>query len=319
MKMKKTLYYVLVGFFALVFLFSSGYIVNYLINSRQQSNLNEDLASIVATGNFTRPTFIDQVGTKPTTDSTEATQPDSGTSTTAPETDATTPGIQATTPKPTSPRPNGGSSGSNNGGNTSTNNNGSVDIEKILPQYLPIYQRNNDTVGWITIEGTNINYPVVQSPNRKDYYLNHSFEKKWSVWGAIYVREACNVNTPSDNITLYGHQMKDGSMFSRLHNYKYMENWQAHPYIYFDTLYEYHTYKIFAVFKTTVKAGGFPYHLFVNAVNEAEFNTFIQTAKDLSLYETGITPVYGDKIITLSTCDAPDDDARFVVMAVRIS
>lgn len=318
MKMKKALYYILVGFFALVFLFSSGYIINYLINSKQQSNLNDDLASIVASGEFTRPSFVDPIVTKPTegTTPTETTQPDSGTSSTVPGTEATTPDTQATTPRPTSPRPTGGSSSGSNSGNNSS---GSVDIENILPQYLPIYQRNPDTVGWITIDGTNINYPVVQSPNRKDYYLNHNFDKKWSVWGAIYVREVCNVNTPSDNVTLYGHQMKDGSMFSRLHNYKYMENWQQYPYIYFDTLYEYHTYKIFAVFKTTVKAGGFPYHLFVDAANEAEFNTFIQTAKNLSLYETGITPVYGDKIITLSTCDAPDDDARFVVMAVRIS
>ena len=83
---------------------------------------------------------------------------------------------------------------------------------------------------------------------------------------------------------------------------------------------EYHTYKIFAVFKTSANIGqGFSYHQFVDAENEKEFNDFVSKCKELSFYDTGITPVYGDKLICLSTCEYTLDNGRLVVAAVRIT
>ena len=136
---------------------------------------------------------------------------------------------------------------------------------------------------------------------------------------AIYAWEAADINKPSDNITLFGHCMKDGSMFAALSAYTNKSAWENNSLITFNTLYEYHTYKIFAVFKVSANVGNFAYHQFVDAANEEEFNDFVATCKDLAFYDTGITPKYGDKLITLSTCEYTLDNGRLVVCAVRIS
>lgn len=190
----------------------------------------------------------------------------------------------------------------------------------ILSDYSELYKMNEDLVGWITIEGTEIDYPVMHTPDEPNYYLKRNFNKEDSQHGCIYAREECDINTPSDNITLYGHNMMDGSMFAALHKYADKEKWEENPLIVFNTLYEYHVYKIFAVFKTTTTVGkGFSYHRFVDAETEQEFNEFVDTCKDLAFYDTGITPEYGDKLITLSTCEYSDANGRLVVAAVRVS
>ena len=192
-------------------------------------------------------------------------------------------------------------------------------IPTILPELQVFYEKNQELVGWVTVPDTKISYPVLQSPSRPDYYLTHTFEGKWSAWGAIYAREACDVFKPSDNITLYGHHMKDGSMFSGLDGYKRKSFWESHQYIYFDTLYERHVYQVIASFKTSGNYGeGYAYHLFDDAMNEDEFNEFIATIKSMAYYETGISAQYGDKLITLSTCEYSLDNGRHVVIAKRV-
>lgn len=190
----------------------------------------------------------------------------------------------------------------------------------VLLCYADFYKQNPHMVGWIKIEGTKVNYPVMQTPEERDYYLKRDFDGEHSEWGCIYAREECDIWKPSDNVTLYGHTMKDGSMFAPLHEYVDKEVWEANNVIFFDTLYERHVYQIFAVFTTTASIGeGFSYHQMEDAVDEADFNEFIATCKELSLYETGITPVYGDKTICLSTCEYSQDNGRLVVAAYRIS
>lgn len=190
----------------------------------------------------------------------------------------------------------------------------------MLPGYKEIYEMNNDVVGWIKMEGTPMDYPVMQTPEEPNFYLYRDFDKKNSARGSIYAREVCDINTPSDNVTLYGHNMADGSMFACLNNYVHKYNWEKNSLIFFDTLTEYHTYKIFAVFKTSANIGqGFSYHKFVDAANQEEFDEFVSTCKKLAFYDTGITPVYGDKLICLSTCEYTLDNGRLVVAAVRIT
>lgn len=190
---------------------------------------------------------------------------------------------------------------------------------QILPEYLSFYEQNNDMVGWITIPDTKVNYPVLQTPNNKDYYLYRNFEKKWSDWGAIYAREVCDINLPSDNITLYGHHMTDGSMFAGLDKFKKEAFFKDHQTFTFDTLYEHHTYQIWAVFKTSANLDqGFPYHQFSDAATQEEFDAFVSTVKSMQFYETGVTPQFGDKMIALSTCEYSLDNGRFVVCAVRV-
>lgn len=188
-----------------------------------------------------------------------------------------------------------------------------------LPEYIEVSALNEDMVGWLQIEGTKVDYPVLQTPDDPEFYLKKDFYGQYSSHGCLFTEEDCDVDLPSDNITIYGHNMKDGSMFAPILGYHDKNFWQSHRYIYFDTLYERHTYEVFAILITTASKGqGFSYHQFVDAKSEKEFQDFIDKCKDLSLYETGITPVYGDKLITLSTCEYTQKNGRFVVVARRV-
>ena len=188
---------------------------------------------------------------------------------------------------------------------------------QVLREYAPIYAMNPDLAGWLTIEGTKINYPVMHTPDRTDYYLYRNFEQKSSSHGCLYAREECDVFAPSDNITIYGHNMKDGSMFAPLLSYKNRSFYESHRYIQFDTLFSRNVYEVVAVFLTTATAGeGFAYYRFVDARTPEEFDNYISTCKALSYYDTGATAHYGDKLITLSTCDYSVTNGRLVVVAV---
>ena len=190
----------------------------------------------------------------------------------------------------------------------------------LLAEFSELFQKNPDLIGWITVPGTDIDYPVMQKPEEKDYYLTRDFDKNASKWGCIYAQEEADVFTPSDNITLYGHRMKDGSMFAKLDEFTDAAFYQEHPYIYFDTLTQLHTYQIIAVFTTTATRGeGFAYHKFIEAETPEAFQEFIANCKELALYDTGITAQYGDKLITLSTCEYTQTNGRLVVVAKRIA
>ncbi len=195
--------------------------------------------------------------------------------------------------------------------------------------YKGFYEKNNnkDFVGWLRIDGTKLDYPVMQSPvSEANYYLYRDYNGDNSTRGSIYAREECDVFTPGDNVTMYGHNMKDGSMFAALNAYVDKSAWDNNSLVFFDTFnhetgeVQYHVYKIFAVFKTTANLGeGFTYQRFENAANKQEFDEFVSNCKKLSFYDTGITPQYGDKMICLSTCEYTLDNGRLVVAAVRIS
>lgn len=189
----------------------------------------------------------------------------------------------------------------------------------ILPEYQALYEINNDLVGWLTIPDTNIDYPVVQSPYEKDFYLHRDFYKEYLYAGTLYAREECDVFAPSDNVTIYGHRMeKPGrNMFFELDKLKQESWWREHRTFTFDTIYEHHTYEIVCVFKTHATQG-YPYHRFEDAADEKEFNAFVSKVKSMQFYETGVTAQYGDKLICLSTCEYTLGDGRFVVVAKRI-
>lgn len=194
------------------------------------------------------------------------------------------------------------------------------DDSGILKPYRQLYEQNSDMVAWLQIPNTELKYPVMQTPDDPEFYLKHDFDKQRSDHGAIFAWGAADINAPSDNITLFGHNMADGSMFATLNEYMNKYFWEDNSIIVFNTLYEYHTYEIFAAFKTNATLGeGFAYHQFVDAENEEEFNEFVSTCKKLAEYDTGITPEYGDKLICLSTCAYHEDNGRLVLAARRIT
>ena len=179
-----------------------------------------------------------------------------------------------------------------------------------------LYKINNDIIGWIKIENSNIDYPVMQTKENPNYYLKRNFYKQYSILGTPYMAENCNIEK-SDNLIIYGHHINGNKLFGELENYKSKKYYDTHKIIKFYTMTENAEYEIIAVFKT-VAYTGFQYYKFYNAEDEREFNTFIEKCKELSFYDTRKTAVYGDKLITLSTCEYSNENGRLVIVARKI-
>lgn len=191
--------------------------------------------------------------------------------------------------------------------------------ETVLAEYGELYLQNTDMVGWLSIAGTNINYPVMQTPNNPNYYLKHNFENEYSDLGTPYVQENCDLLT-SDNLVIYGHHIKGQKMFGALENYKSKDFYEEHETIRFDTLTKRGEYEIVAVFKTVAySSAGFRYYDFVDTEDENAFNAYITKCKELALYDTGVTAEYGDRLITLSTCEYSAQNGRLVVVAKKVA
>ena len=158
----------------------------------------------------------------------------------------------------------------------------------------------------------------MQTKDNPNFYLKHAFDKSYSSYGVPYMQENCDVGI-SDNLMLYGHHMNNGSMFSDLCKYESEDFYQDHKTIHFDTLTEQAEYEIVAVFKTVAySAEGYRYYDFVNAETEEAFAEYVAKCKELALYDTGVSAEYGDKLITLSTCEYSAQNGRLVVVAKKV-
>lgn len=191
---------------------------------------------------------------------------------------------------------------------------------EMMEKYKSLYAENNDLTGWLTIPGTVIDYPVMRNEDN-EYYLHHSFYGEEDKYGCLFVKDFVDVNVPSTNFIIYGHNMKDGSMFGDLDEYKTESFFRDHPLIYFNTLYEERTYEIMAVFLSQIYESDddvFKYYEFYQADTEDEFLSFYETITDISLYETGVTAEFGDTFLMLSTCAYHVEDGRLVVVAKRV-
>lgn len=184
-------------------------------------------------------------------------------------------------------------------------------------KFADLYAQNNDFIGWIKIEDTVIDYPVMQSKDSPNFYLDHNFNREYSRFGVPYMQENCNLQ--SDNIVIYGHNMKNKSMFNELTKYKDKDFYNDHRYIQLDTLSEQRKYEVICAFKTVAYANnGFKYYEFVDADSQEDFSAYIEKCQALSFYDTGVRAEYGDKLITLSTCEYSQNNGRFAVVAKLI-
>jgi len=180
---------------------------------------------------------------------------------------------------------------------------------------------NPDLIGWITIPDTDIDYPVMYTPDDEEYYIHNSFEKKYSSSGTIFAAADSSFHPTSDNILLYGHHMRIGTMFADLLEYENQEWFEKHKFIYFNTLYEDATYEVISAFRTSVgdeQEGDFLYYAFFDAEDESEYNNFINNVKHLSVISSNTSAVLGDGLLTLSTCAYHSSEGRFVVVAKRV-
>ncbi len=199
-----------------------------------------------------------------------------------------------------------------------------VDINGVSVQtkFADIYKLNSDFRGWITISGTDIDYPVMQTMEDEEFYIHKDFDKEYSSAGTLFVDTESSLTEPSDNIVIYGHNMKTGKMFHDLLEYESEDFYKEHKFIRFDTIYENGTYEVIAAYRTEiypVDYTGFKYYQFFNAANEEEFNNFVENSKALTYYDIPVSAEYGDTLLTLSTCAYHTDEGRFVVVAKKIN
>ena len=193
---------------------------------------------------------------------------------------------------------------------------------EIMPRFSELHERNNEFVGWVKINGTRVDYPVMQSSVEDPFfYLYMNFDRYYDVNGIPFLEAHRSIEPNSDHMVIHGHNMRSGIIFHDLLLYNDEAFWDKHRYILFDTLYAEGTYRIFSVLIFDVSKmteNSFRFDLPVDFKDEVEFSAFIDEVKSRSLYDTGFTPVYGDELLTLATCEYTTADGRLVVVAYRI-
>lgn len=193
-------------------------------------------------------------------------------------------------------------------------------IPDVLPEYEALCAENPDTIGWLRIDGTAIDNVVMYAPDEFDKYLHRDFYGNYAYRGCLFVDEYCSIFT-SDNVIIYGHNMKDGSMFGSLMYYVSEDFYREHKTISFDTIYEKQTYEIVAAVKTTLvpeDEDGFKYYEYTGH-DDKQFDEYVNFIEKNRLYDTETRIAPGDKLLTLSTCAYHADDGRFIVVAKKIS
>ena len=208
-----------------------------------------------------------------------------------------------------------------------------VDPDMVVPKYVNIdgvsvqekfadlYTRNHEFVGWLTVDGTNIDYPVMHTPDDEEKYLRRDFDGNSSSSGTLFVAAASDPIAPSDNVIIYGHNMKAGTMFHSLLNFEKKEYYEEHKLIEFDTIEEDAQYEVIAAFRTKIDESDsslYKYYEFHNASSEEEFNEYVSKVKSMTPYEIEATAKYGDKLITLSTCAYHAEEGRYVIVAKKL-
>ncbi|OUQ75818.1 class B sortase [Flavonifractor sp. An100] len=186
-----------------------------------------------------------------------------------------------------------------------------------LEGYAALHGENPDLFGWVKIEGTKLDYPVMFTPEDPEYYLRRAFDGSYSVAGVPFLDGDCQED--GNHYLVYGHHMKNGTMFGSLPGYANEDYWAEHPAIQFDTLDEEGGYEVLAAFYSEIypvdAEGVFRYYEYADLSDPERFTEYVEQAKAAALYDTGIAAQYGDRLLTLSTCSYHTDNGRFVVVA----
>lgn len=189
-----------------------------------------------------------------------------------------------------------------------------------LKKYIPLYELNIDFYGWLAIAGTEINYPVMFTPWESEYYLRRDFYGDYSQSGTPFIDGDC----PADGsyLLVYGHHMKNKTMFGALPDYADQSFYEEHRIILFDTLYEQREYEVVAAFYSRLyeqnEAGVFRYYAYKDLSDPQVFEDYMSQVNAAAIYDTGVHAEYGDQILVLSTCNYHTSDGRFVVVARRV-
>lgn len=189
----------------------------------------------------------------------------------------------------------------------------------ILPEYRELWEQNQDLSGWLTIEDLGIDYPVMSTPDDPEYYLRRGFDKKEAVSGSLFTGEGCFAG--GGNTIIYGHHMKDGTMFGNLDRYSQESYARAHSVIRFDTLTEKGEYQVIGAFYSRIyslkEKDAFRYYWYIDLRKKESFEEYTDRVKASSLYDLGVDAAFGDELLTLSTCSYHEKEGRFVVVAKK--
>ena len=172
---------------------------------------------------------------------------------------------------------------------------------------------NDDCVAWIYIEDTAINYPVVQGLDNS-YYLKHLIDGKWNSAGCIFLDSRVDSDLSDRHSIIYGHHMKDGTMFSGLTKHKKQEYYEAHSEGLLITPERTYTIEFFAGYVASVEDPAWK----IGFESEEDFDTWIKEAQKKSWFTSSLSPAVTDRILTLSTCSYEFDNARFVLLTIIV-
>ena len=188
--------------------------------------------------------------------------------------------------------------------------------------YDIIFDANSDMAGWLEVPGTNIDYPVMQTKNDEEYYLHRNFFGKEDKNGTLFLDARADLDSESDNIIVYGHNMKSGAMFGSLEEYLDQSYEKEHSKINFYTKTEKREYEIISVFRSEIYSeddDNFKYYNYIKLTSQEKFDDFYQNIKALSVYDTGVTAQFGDEFITFSTCSYHTKNGRLVVVGKQVN
>ncbi len=191
----------------------------------------------------------------------------------------------------------------------------------VIDKIKKMQQENSDVKAWIQIEGTNINYPLLQA-NDNDYYLTHNYKKQYASSGSIFINNNCNIKNQNSNVIIYGHYMKNGTMFADLWKYEKKDFYQKHPIVKITTDESEAEYEIIVAFKSRVfyqdEKNVFRFYKYYNFENEEQYNEYINNCKKIQFYDTEKQAQFGEQLITLVTCEYSQQNGRMVVVAKKL-
>lgn len=184
-----------------------------------------------------------------------------------------------------------------------------------------LQQLNHDMVGWLTVPGTKIDYPVMQRTEDENYYLHRDIYGNKDENGSLILSNGCNITSKDSNWIIHGHNMSSGDMFGSLEEYRNPDYREEHALIFLQTEEEVRTFMVVGAFESQVYYENddvFKFYQCYEIGSKEEFEYFYENIKELFLYDSGIAAVYGDRFLLLSTCSYHTENGRFVVVAKQV-
>lgn len=182
--------------------------------------------------------------------------------------------------------------------------------------YQSLLQVNPNCIGWLRIDGTDISYPVVQGIDNT-FYLSHDFYRNEAICGCLFVDFRNDLYAEEEHLIIYGHQMKDGSMFKQLNGYKQEDFFQQHKRITFYLKRKKYQYTVVAVYITDTERGR-DYYNYLHKKTRLQQIEYLKKMEQYQPYSTGVGIVENDELLSLSTCEYTNTNGRLIILAKRI-